>query len=54
MEQLSKPELTNLIRYLDKKKLLSKKIRYASIRPKTELIEDIKLQFRTRLLNQKL
>ena len=48
MEKISKPELTNFLRYLDKKKLLFPRIRYASVRSKSEILVDMKKQFHAR------
>ena len=50
MEKISKPELTNFLRYLDKKKLLFPRIRYASVRSKSEILQDMKKQFFARVI----
>ena len=50
MEKISKPELTNFLRYLDKKKLLFPRIRYASVRSKSEILVDMKKQFHARVI----
>ena len=45
---ISKPLIVDLLRTFDKNKWLSPKIRYASVRSKGELIEDLRRHFRDR------
>ena len=45
MQRISKPHIVDLLRYFDRKKLFSPRIRYASVRSKPELIADISQHF---------
>ena len=54
MEKISKPELTNFLRYLDRKKLLFPRIRYASVRAKSEILQDLRKQFYVRPIEHRL
>ena len=47
MNAISKPHLVDLLRIFDKKRLLTPRIRYASVRSKPELIRDLDLHFFT-------
>ena len=45
MQRISKPHIVDLLRYFDRNRLFSPRIRYASVRSKPELIADIKEHF---------
>ena len=45
MERISKPHIVDLLRYFDKKRVFSPRIRYASVRSKPELIKDLLVHF---------
>ena len=45
MQRISKPHLVDLLRYFDKNRIFSPRIRYASVRSKPELIRDLKIHF---------
>ena len=45
MQRISKPHLVDLLRYFDKNRIFSPRIRYASVRSKPELIRDLKVHF---------
>ena len=45
MQRISKPHIVDLLRYFDRNRLFSPRIRYASVRSKPELIADIKSGF---------
>ena len=47
MQRISKPHLVDLLRFFDKKRIFSPRIRYASVRSKPELIKDLKKYFFT-------
>ena len=47
MEQISKPQIVDLLRIFDKKRWLHPRILYASVRSKPELIKDLKKYFFT-------
>ena len=47
MEQISKPHIVNLLRVFDRRRLVLPRIRYASVRSKPELINDLKQYFFT-------
>ena len=47
MERISKPHLVDLLRIFDKRRWLTPRIRYASVRSKPELIKDLKAFFFT-------
>ena len=47
MEAISKPHMVDLLRVFDKKRWLTPRIRYASVRSKPELIADLKRVFFT-------
>ena len=46
MNAISKPHLVDLLRIFDKKRYITPRIRYASVRSKPELIQDISRHFR--------
>ena len=46
MNAISKPHLVDLLRIFDKKRYITPRIRYASVRSKPELIKDISRHFR--------
>ena len=53
MNAISKPHLVDLLRIFDKKRYISPRIRYASVRSKPELIADLARHFRcSRRANQ--
>ena len=45
MQRISKPHLVDLLRFFDKKRIFSPRIRYASVRSKPELIRDLLIHF---------
>ena len=45
LNKISKPHIVDLLRIFDKKKTVSPRIRYASVRSKPELIKDIRKHF---------
>ena len=45
MQRISKPHLVDLLRYFDKNRVFSPRIRYASVRSKPELIRDLRQHF---------
>ena len=47
MNAISKPHLVDLLRIFDKKRYITPRIRYASVRSKPELIRDIGRHFKT-------
>ena len=47
MEQISKPHIVDLLRIFDKRRYLTPRIRYASVRSKPMLIKDLKEHFFT-------
>ena len=47
METISKPHMVDLLRVFDKKRWITPRIRYASVRSKPELIADLKKVFFT-------
>ena len=49
MNHISKPHLVDLLRIFDKRKFFLPRIRYASVRSKPELLNDLKQYFGTRL-----
>jgi len=49
MDRISKPHLVNFLRMSDKSHWLHPRIRYASIRSKPQLLQDLRKHFRTRL-----
>ena len=53
MKNLSKPQLVNLLRYLDKNKLLIPRIKYASFRSKVEMMVDLRKHFYLREVDHK-
>ena len=53
MNHISKPHLVDLLRIFDKRKFFVPRIRYASVRSKPELLEDLRQFFGTRLTKKK-
>jgi len=51
MESISKPHMVDLLRIFDKKRWITPRIRYASVRSKPELIADLKRVFFTAVEN---
>ena len=51
MNAISKPHLVDLLRIFDKKRYLSPRIRYASVRSKPDLIKDLKHHFTAERIN---
>ena len=47
MKSISKPHIVDLLRIFDQRKWIHPRIRYASVRSKGELLEDLKQHFRT-------
>ena len=47
MNQISKPHLVDLLRIFDKNRMISPRIRYASVRSKPELLKDLAHHFDT-------
>ena len=47
MEQISKPHIVDLLRVFDRRRMVLPRIRYASVRSKPELINDLKQYFFT-------
>lgn len=47
MNQISKPHIVDLLRIFDKNRLISPRIRYASVRSKPELLRDLAHHFET-------
>ena len=45
MQRISKPHLVDLLRVFDKKRWLTPRIRYASVRSKPDLIKDLEKHF---------
>ena len=45
MQRISKPHLVDLLRVFDKKRWLTPRIRYASVRSKPDLIKDLQKHF---------
>jgi hypothetical protein len=45
MQRISKPHLVDLLRVFDKKRWITPRIRYASVRSKPELIADLRKHF---------
>ena len=50
LNKISKPHLVDLLRMSDRERWLMPRIRYASVRSKPELIQDLKLHFRVGLV----
>ena len=46
MNQISKPHIVDLIRIFDKNRYINPRIRYASVRSKPELLNDLRMHFR--------
>ena len=53
MNQISKPHIVDLLRIFDKKRFINPRIRYASVRSKPELLNDLKLHFTIRVFDLK-
>jgi len=53
MNQISKPHIVDLLRIFDKKRYINPRIRYASVRSKPELLNDLKLHFTIRVFDLK-
>ena len=49
METISKPHMVDLLRVFDKKRWITPRIRYASVRSKPELVADLKRVFFTKV-----
>ena len=47
MNQISKPHIVDLLRIFDKNRMISPRIRYASVRSKPELLKDLAHHFDT-------
>ena len=47
MKNISKPHLVDLLRIFDQKRWIHPRIRYASVRSKGELLEDLQRHFKT-------
>ena len=47
MKAISKPHLVDLLRMFDQKKWITPRIRYASVRSKGELLEDLERHFKS-------
>ena len=47
MNQISKPHIVDLLRIFDKNRMISPRIRYASVRSKPELLRDLAHHFST-------
>ena len=47
MNQISKPHIVDLLRIFDKNRMISPRIRYASVRSKPELLKDLSHHFDT-------
>ena len=45
MNSISKPHLVDLLRIFDKQRIFAPRIRYASVRSKPELLQDLALHF---------
>ena len=45
MNSISKPHLVDLLRIFDKQRMFTPRIRYASVRSKPELLQDLELHF---------
>ena len=46
MEKISKPALVDLLRLADRQRWFTPRIRFASVRSKPQLIQDLRLRFR--------
>ena len=53
MNQISKPHIVDLLRIFDKNRYINPRIRYASVRSKPELLNDLKMHFRVRIVDEK-
>ena len=53
MNQISKPHIVDLLRIFDKNRYINPRIRYASVRSKPELLNDLKMHFRVRVVDEK-
>ena len=51
MNAISKPHLVDLLRIFDKRRYITPRIRYASVRSKPELIRDLERHFGTSCAN---
>mgnify|MGYP001167545806 CR=1 FL=1 len=47
MKSISKPHIVDLLRMFDQKKWITPRIRYASVRSKGELLEDLSRHFKS-------
>ena len=52
MNQISKPHIVDLLRIFDKNRYINPRIRYASVRSKPELLNDLKMHFRVRVVEK--
>ena len=50
MNQISKPHIVDLLRIFDKNRYINPRIRYASVRSKPELLNDLKVHFQIRVV----
>ena len=51
MNQISKPHIVDLLRIFDKNRYINPRIRYASVRSKPELLNDLRVHFQIRVVD---